>query len=179
MERSEAILDAGPLIHLTELEALDAIGDFSDLFVPQGVWEEVAHHQPGALKCPGIRLQEVSAPLPSPSLLALGRALSLDKGEMEALSLMDLHPRAILLTDDSAARMAAEHRGVRAHGTIGLLIRSVRTGRRTRNEVIDLLKHLRERSTLHIRPSLLAEIIQDLEKEWNSSSTSHKSQKKR
>jgi len=39
----------------------------------------------------------------------MGRALALDKGEMEALSLMDIHPKAILLTDDSAARLAAEH----------------------------------------------------------------------
>jgi predicted nucleic acid-binding protein len=124
-------------------------------------------YQPNALKHPEIQLQKVSAPLLSPSLLALVRALSLDKGEMEALSLMDLHPKAILLTDDSAARLAAEHRGIRAHGTIGVLIRSVRKGHRTRKEVIDLLTHLRDRSTLHIRPSLLAEIIRDIEKEWN------------
>jgi predicted nucleic acid-binding protein len=98
METSEAVLDAGPLIHLEELEALDFIKDFSDLFVPQAVWEEVERHQPNALKHPEIQLQKVSAPHLSPSLLALVRALSLDKGEMEALSLMDLHPKAILLT---------------------------------------------------------------------------------
>ncbi len=96
----------------------------------------------------------------------MGRALALDKGEMEALSLMDLHPNAIFLTDDSAARLAAEHRGIEAHGTIGILIRSVRKGHRTEREAIDLLKELRSRSTLYIRPVLLAEIIRALEKEW-------------
>lgn len=35
---------------------------------------------------------------------------------MKALSLMDLHPKVIFLTDDSAARLAAEHRGINAHG---------------------------------------------------------------
>ncbi|HWQ20800.1 MAG TPA: hypothetical protein VN455_13545 [Methanotrichaceae archaeon] len=108
---SEAVLDAGPLIHHSELGALDAIGDFSALFVPKAVWGEVECHRPEALKYPDIELQCVSAPLPSPSLMALGRALALDEGEIEALSLMDLHPEAILLTDDSAARLAAEHRG--------------------------------------------------------------------
>ena len=96
----------------------------------------------------------------------MGRALVLDKGEMEALSLMDLHPKAIFLTDDSAARLAAEHRGIKAHGTIGILIRSVRKGHRSEQDIIDLLRGLRSRSTLYIRPSLLAEIIQALEKEW-------------
>jgi len=31
---SEAVLDAGPLIHLAELDALDALVDFSALFIP-------------------------------------------------------------------------------------------------------------------------------------------------
>lgn len=163
---SEAVLDAGPLIHLAELEALDTLMDFSALFVPLAVREEVERHQLSALKHPDLLLQQAFAPLPSPSLMAMYRALALDKGEIEALSLMDLHPKAILLTDDSAARLAAEHRGIKAHGTIGILIRSVREGHRTEREAIDLLRGLRSRSTLYIRPSLLAEIIQALEKEW-------------
>lgn len=163
---SEAVLDAGPLIHLAELEALDTLMDFSALFVPLAVQEEVECHQPKALKHPGLSLQYVHAPLPSPSLLAMGRALALDKGEMETLSLKDLHPKAVFLTDDSAARLAAEHRVIRAHGTIGILIRSVRKGHMTEREAIDLLRGLRSRSTLYIRPALLAEIIQSLEKEW-------------
>lgn len=109
---SEAVLDAGPIIHLSELGALDTIGDFSALFVPMAVWGEVECHRPAALEYLDVELQCVSAPPLSPSLMALGRALALDKGEIEALSLMDLHPEAILLTDDSAARLAAEHRGI-------------------------------------------------------------------
>lgn len=153
---SEAVLDAGPLIHLAELEALDTLVDFSMLFVPMAVKEEVECHEPRALKHPDLSLQYVFAPPPLPSLLAMGRALALDKGEMEALSLMDLHPKAIFLTDDSAARLAAEHLGIKAHGTIGILIRSVGKGHRTERDVIALLRGLRSRSTLYIRPSLLA-----------------------
>jgi predicted nucleic acid-binding protein len=100
----------------------------------------------------------------------LGRALALDKGEIEALSLMDLHPKAVLLTDDSAARLAAEHRRIRAHGTIGILIRSVRKGHRTEREALDLLRGLPSKSTLYIRSTHLAEIIKTLEEEWNVTS---------
>lgn len=34
---SEAVLDAGLLIHLAELDALDTLVDFSALFVPMAV----------------------------------------------------------------------------------------------------------------------------------------------
>jgi len=91
---SEAILDSGPLIHLAELEALDTLMDFSVLFVPMAVKEEVECHEPRAMNHPDLSLQYVFAPLPPTSLLAMGRALALDKGEMEALSLMNLHPKA-------------------------------------------------------------------------------------
>jgi len=43
---SEAVLDAGPLIHLAELEALDTLMDFSALFVPMTVKEEVEFMSP-------------------------------------------------------------------------------------------------------------------------------------
>lgn len=65
--------------------------------------------------------------------------------------------------------LAAEHRGIKAHGTIGILIRSVRQGHRTERDIIDLLRDLPSRSTLYIRPSLLAEIIRALEKELEAS----------
>jgi len=79
---------------------------------------------------------------------------------------MELYPQAIFLTDDSAARVAAEQRGFKVHGTIGLLIRAVRKGHRTGPEVIALLRSLPSRSTLYIKPSLLNEILSSLAREW-------------
>ena len=73
---------------------------------------------------------------------------------------------AVFLTDDAAARLVAEQRGYRVHGTVGLLVRSVRRGKREPNEILGLLRALPERSSLFIRPKLLVEIIAQLEKEW-------------
>ena len=80
---------------------------------------------------------------------------------------MDLYAHAILLTDDSAARLAAEQRCLEAHGTIGLLIRSVRKDRRTGDDVISMLRDIPNRSSLYVRSSLLKEIIYGLDLEWN------------
>lgn len=79
---------------------------------------------------------------------------------------MSEHPTAIFLTDDAAARLAAEEMGYKVHGTIGLLIRSVRKGYRTREEVIRILRALNQNSTLYIRPSLLQDVIRRVEEEW-------------
>jgi predicted nucleic acid-binding protein len=129
------------------------------------VAEEVSQHQPAALRHRGLALQRVTVPAPTASLQTLARLLALDRGEVEALSIMEAHPQAVLLTDDSAARLAAEQRGYVTHGTIGILIRGARRRQRTPQQLLALLESLPLKSTLHIRASLLQEIIHELQAE--------------
>lgn len=163
---SEAVLDAGPLIHLAELDALDVLKDFGRLSVPMAVWQEVQHHRPEALSWQNLPIERIEAPPLPENLQVLVRAFSLDQGEIQALSLLSARPQAIFLCDDAAARLAAEELGFRVHGTVGLLIRSARQGLRSREDVIALLRSLPELSTLHIRPALLQEILDRLTEEW-------------
>lgn len=163
---TEAVLDAGPLIHLAELGALDVLSDFDLLRVPQAVWDEVTVYQPEALSAHGLRLKRFSGTTSSPELETISRALALDRGELQALILLEENPQALFLTDDAAARLAAEERGYRVHGTIGLLIRSARRKQRTQQEVIELIRSIPKRSTLFIRSSLLDDVIRRLEGDW-------------
>jgi predicted nucleic acid-binding protein len=102
------------LIQPDELGCLDLLADFQTVFVPQQVWQEVNSHRPGALEHSGVELQQVAVLLSEHDpLQALVRALTLNLGEQEALSLMASHPDAVLLTDDAAARLAAESLGYR------------------------------------------------------------------
>jgi predicted nucleic acid-binding protein len=73
------------------------------------------------------------------------------------------HPETIFLTDDAAARLVAVTLGCRVHGSIGILIRAIRRRQKTQKEVITILRNLPDKSTLHIRPKLLQEIIGQLE----------------
>jgi len=164
---SEAILDAGPLIHLAELDALDVLSDFTSLYVPDAVWDEVTNYQSRALEHPKLKIKRLNASISSIALMALAQALTLDKGEIEALALLEGNPQALFLTDDTAARLAAIQRGYTVHGKIGLLVRSVRQGLRTHQEVLALLNGLPQHSTLHIRPQLLDAIIKQLQDEWS------------
>lgn len=155
------IADAGPLIHLDELACLDLLNDFSCVLVPDAVWREVEGHRPLALAAePFIRVD--SGPL-DPRVATLSLTFTLHRGEREALTLSARFPAAMFLTDDTAARLAAQTFTRRVHGTLGLLVRAVRRGQRSRDEVLGLLRAIPEQSSLHIRPALLNEVIAQVE----------------
>ena len=161
--RTEIVCDAGPLIHLDEVGCLSLLGDFAIVRVPGEVWEEVSSHRPTAIRRSDVGLQRTSVGiLKGARLLSLVQGLALGSGEQATLSLMSQHPEAIMLTDDAAARLAATTLGYRVHGTIGVLLRAIRRGQRTADEVLAILQTLPERSTLHIRPALLEGIIRQV-----------------
>ena len=73
------------------------------------------------------------------------------------------HSGALLVTDDTAARLAASSLGIVVHGTIGIVVRSIRRRQRTKAQVVKLLRAIPQRSTLHLRRSLLEEVIAQVE----------------
>ena len=44
------VCDAGPLIHLDELNCLDLLSDFKKIFIPDTVLQEVKLHRPQILR---------------------------------------------------------------------------------------------------------------------------------
>jgi predicted nucleic acid-binding protein len=158
------VCDAGPLIHLDELGRVALLDDFNEVLVPSAVWSEVTRHRPGALTVAGVPFRQVSTSSTLPTdLEVLGRALPLHEGEREALQVAREQQADLLLTDDTAARLAARTLGVSVHGTIGILFRAVRRGRMTGPEVAALLRSLPTVSTLHVKRGLLAEFIRRAE----------------
>lgn len=164
------VADAGPLIHLDELSALDVLADYRKIVVPEEVWSEIARHRPQALQHHRVRLfrHQVST-TSTAELNAIATLYSLHRGERAALALCVERSIGTLLTDDTAARLAATSLNLVSHGTLGLLIRSVRRDLLPPTQVIALMKSIPTRSTLHIRPSLLGEIIAQTSREWNVS----------
>lgn len=164
--RPEVVADAGPIIHLDELSALEILSDFAAVLVPDAVKAEVARYRPKALKRDKALLIMVTVEGgDDPAFVALAQALTLGAGEQEAI-LLAQRRSLILLTDDAAARLAAESLGLQAHGTIGVLIRAVRRGQRTPQEILVLLQKLPELSSLHLRPEFLAEVLQHFKDEF-------------
>lgn len=162
------VADAGPLIHLDELAALDVLRDYAVVLVPNAVWLEVQHHRPQALQQTNVKLIRQLSPPPSDSVNAMTALYTLHHGEREALALCVTHSVNMLITDDTAARLAAKSLNITAHGTLGLLIRAVRQQLRTPSEVVALLAAIPQQTSLHIRPSLLNDVIARVKAEWAS-----------
>jgi predicted nucleic acid-binding protein len=162
-----AICDAGPVIHLDELDCLDLLSDFAQVMLPEKVRQEIERYRRSALKNPRISFMTVGRRTHfDGSLLAMSRSFALDAGETEALILMKEIPNAIFLTDDSAARLAANQMGLEVHVTIGILVRAIRRGYRKPEEVFQALSELPRKSTLYIKPSLLEESILKIKHEF-------------
>ena len=163
-ESVSVVCDAGPLIHLNELGCLSLLNDFADVLVPEQVWLEVAQHQANAFDESALDFQTVPVNISSTaSFQSLVKSLSLDYGEQAALSVMELNPDSIFLTDDAAARLAAVSLGYQVHGSIGILIRAIRREQMAVDEVVTILRDIPTRSTLFIRANLLDDIINQVE----------------
>jgi predicted nucleic acid-binding protein len=93
-----AICDAGPVIHLDELNCLELLCDFQEIILADAVWEEVKHHRPDALKKPDIHFMRVPQEYPEGELLrTMCRIFSLEAGEIEALAIIEKKPDALFL----------------------------------------------------------------------------------
>ena len=163
MGRTETcvVADAGPIIHLDELGKLWLLRDFKTVLLPVSVQEEVLKHREGIVMLDNFRIEPVKRM--SADQLDLLYHHPLHRGELDALSLVAEHPDSIFLTDDQAARLAAEALQFRVHGTLGVLIRSLRTGSLSKSEVLHALGSIEAASSLHIRKTLLDLAIQQVE----------------
>jgi len=164
---TDIVCDAGPIIHLDEISCLDLLDDFRKILLPFSVADEIEKHRPFALKAdlPFSVLRGHNSA--DERFLGMCRIFFLDIGETEALTVMESHPEAVFLTDDASARMVAGYMGFKVHGTIGVILRSIRRGQKSPEEVLSILSIIPSRSTLFIKSSLLEEITLSVRKEFN------------
>lgn len=143
---------------------MDLLSGFDSVLIPRQVLLEAERHRVGlgSRRKLEARVLDVSVER-SAHFETLVRTLVLGIGEQSALSLALSRKGALVLTDDAAARLAAKALGIRAYGTLGVLLRSIRRHQRRREDVLDVLGSLRSRSTLYVRDDLLQEVIAEVE----------------
>ena len=158
------VCDAGPVIHLDELACLNLLENFSQVIIPSTVWDEIEKHRPQALPfCQSIAQKVNPKHTLSPELNAIVQLFSLHAGEIQALNIAQEVKADMLLTDDTAARLAAGSMRIAVHGTLGILLRAIRLHQKTPLEVVEILKSIPEKSSLHIKKSLLQNIIDQVD----------------
>ena len=122
-----AIVDAGPLIHLSWIDQLDLLHElFDEGFLPPAVQAEVLGTPVGT---PG--LDQIIRGLEdgwlivkklSPQARQEAGSMPLDRGESEALALAGETEVDVFVSDDTEARSRGEASGLEVTGTVGILI---------------------------------------------------------
>jgi predicted nucleic acid-binding protein len=122
-----AVADAGPLIHLYEVGRLWVLKVFSALHIPDGVWKEVvgASLVPEDAIVPAMPLSRHPVTAAEiPQHVSPADRHQLQQGELEALTLCRLLDVPLLLTDDLAARTAAQRMRIRPVGSVGIVVKA-------------------------------------------------------
>ena len=80
----KAVCDAGPIIHLDELDCLNLLSEFSEILLSETVRKEINQHRPFALEKSGLSFIKCSQEYPvNESLHTMCRIFSLDAGEIK------------------------------------------------------------------------------------------------
>ncbi len=150
-----AVADAGPLIHLDEIDALSLLSAIDTLLIPETVYQELeTGGVPQALDELKYDRVEIETEQLSQS--------SLDPGETVALSLATDRD-AVLLTDDLEARDAAKEANVEVHGSVGIIVFAYSHDQLSKPEASRLLRSLQTETSLFITDAVVERGIDLLE----------------
>ena len=58
----KVVFDAGPIIHLDELDCLDLLCEFQEILLAESVWNEINRYRPLALQRSGLSLIQAKLP---------------------------------------------------------------------------------------------------------------------
>lgn len=142
-----AVADTGPIIHLSEINALSLLDGVDHLYVPETVFKELdAGGLPSGFSELDYTHTEADA----------GRVddEKLDPGETAAMAVA-LEREAMLLTDDLQAREAATEAGLEVHGSVGVIALGKSRGYLDRDEAASLMRALQREASLFVTDAVI------------------------
>lgn len=167
MARIDAVCDSGPLIHLSEAGAFDALSSFGRVLIPEEVFEEVCGSElPGSAEVRNSKLVSVVR------LDAHGKNFaklvcekySLGLGESAGMALARQAKIPLFLTDDLQARLVSGQLGFTPHGTVGVILRAYRKKVLARKDAIGAVNRLQTASSLFLTSDLVRYVLDEIGK---------------
>ena len=156
------VCDTGPLIHLSEAEALFLLKPAGDVLIPPAVADEFKRNLPKGKMPDWIYVHPLQEQTKSQAMSWVDNH-DIDIGEAEAIGLALQQQSNWLLTDDAEARQFAEGLGLEVHGSIGLLLWAIAVGHvESREQAYQRLNGLK-RSSLWISERVLTEAMQAID----------------
>ena len=161
------VCDTGPLIHLSEADAIHLLKLAGGILIPPAVATEFKSNPANGNLPDWIQIHELTT-RSTAQVVRWVKNDYVDMGEAEAIALALQQHSDWLLTDDAEARQFAESLGLEVHGSIGLLLWAVASGyTENRAQAYQILNGL-ERSSLWISERVVtaaAEAIDELTSE--------------
>jgi predicted nucleic acid-binding protein len=141
------VSDTGPLIHLGQADALDLLGQFDPLLIPETVFAELrAGDLPAGFE--DIERDRRSVDIED------GQWSTLDPGETAALELCR-RLDGMFLTDELDARRKALEHDIEVHGSIGVVLVAYADGLIDDRRARDSIRALESDSTLYLSRPLV------------------------
>ena len=163
------VVDAGPFIHLEEINQLKLLKNLPQLYIPTSVISEIKRGAAasGNLKTinrwPNVEILSAQRKAFLPKTGIIQKA-GLQPGETDCIYLALEIPRCIMLTDVMKARATAEKLSIEVHGSIGLIAYGFRNKWLSLEEAersFNLFYHL---SSLFITYTIVEDAIRSLKK---------------
>ena len=150
------VRDTGPLIHLSEADALHLLKLSGGILIPPAVATEFKGNL-SKWKLPDwMQLHQLNTQS-NEQAIAWTQHDFIDLGEAEAIALALQKQSDWLLTDDAEARQFAENLGLEVHGSIGLLLWAIALGHVESGAQAHQILHDLKRSSLWISERVLIE----------------------
>jgi predicted nucleic acid-binding protein len=142
------VVDAGPIIHLDQIDSLQLLSVFDSVVVPETVYKELSAGE----------IPENLGNLEYEIRTAEGDTVyeGLDKGETAALQLAEISEAdPVFLTDDLDAREQSNQLDIEVHGSIGIIVLNFSQGDLKFDEAVSLMRRLQEETQLFVTEAVV------------------------
>lgn len=156
---NDACSDTGPFLHLHEVSHLSLLKIFSRIFISPYIKEELSSYKLENLP-KNVELKDVN----KDQVALIAEKYGLDVAESSAIWLCKSMKISLFLTDDLSARDVAKEFGLKAVGTVGIIIRCFRQDLINQHKAIEILKLLHKKSSLFITSELIGYSINEIKK---------------
>ena len=154
----EAVFDAGPLIHISEINKQNCFSLFKQILITKEVSDEISSLDfPGKTtikKIKNIITKKLDGKHKDATKIIIEKH-ELDLGEASSIALCKQESIQFFFTDDLQARTFAKSFGLNVHGTIAILLRGFREKILSKEETIKTLDALKTDSSLFITSDLI------------------------
>jgi len=164
-----AVIDSGPIIHLTEIGCLSLLQIFSTLHIPDAIWHETVGQgrvlQDDLQKINIFKRHTLSADEINKFTTEKGLK-KLDDGERECLYLCRQISVPLILTDDLAVRDAANLLNIIPVGSLGIVVKAYKSEQISLGEAERMINALYDISSLFVTRAIVEIAIKELYKRF-------------